>query len=76
MVAIVVFFVKGSVDMNYWVYGLIHSVGMIIGTYIADKYALKKGESFIRIVIIVVIIITALNLFGILNLQNLFKHLL
>ncbi|MDO5760113.1 MAG: sulfite exporter TauE/SafE family protein [Bacteroidota bacterium] len=75
-VAISVFFIRGSVEMNYWLYGLIHSIGMIIGTWIAGKYALKKGEGFIRIIIIVVIIITALNLFGILDLQKIFQYFL
>ncbi len=76
VVAITVFFAKGGVDMDYWLYGLIHSLGMIIGTWIADRYALKKGERLIRIVIIFVIIITALSLFGILDLQNLFKRII
>lgn len=76
LVAITVFFVKGSVEVNYWMYGLIHSIGMIIGTWIAGKYALKKGESFIRIIIILVIMVTALNLFGILDLQKIFQYLL
>jgi len=76
VVAITVFFAKGGVDMDYWLYGLIHSLGMIIGTWIADRYALKKGERLIRIVIIFVIIITALSLFGILDLQNLFTRII
>lgn len=76
VVAITVFFAKGGVDVNYWLYGLIHSIGMIIGTWIADRYALKKGEKIIRIVIIFVIVITALSLFGILDLQNIFESII
>ncbi|MBR1769906.1 MAG: sulfite exporter TauE/SafE family protein [Bacteroidales bacterium] len=75
VVAITVFFAKGGVEVNYWLFGLIHSLGMIIGTWIADKYALKKGEKFIRWVIIFVILLTALNLFGIMDLQKIFKNL-
>lgn len=76
VVAITVFFAKGGVEINYWLYGLIHSIGMIIGTWIADRYALKKGEKVIRFVIIFVIIVTALNLFGILDLQRIFKSII
>lgn len=76
VVAITVFIVKGGVETNFWVYGLVHSLGMIIGTYIADKYALKKGEKFVRMVIIFVIILTALNLFGVIDLQLFFKKII
>lgn len=75
VIAIIVFFVRGEVELQYWFYGLIHSLGMIFGTWIAGKYALKKGEKMVRIVIVFVIILTALNLFGILDFQQLFSFL-
>lgn len=75
VVAITVFFARGGIQLEYWIYGLIHSVGMIIGTWIAGKYALKKGANFVRAVIIFVIIITALNLIGVIDFKDLFKIL-
>jgi uncharacterized membrane protein YfcA len=76
LVALSVFVFRGGIDMKYWCYGLIHAVGNIIGSYIAAKYAVKKGENFVKIVILIVIILTAMNLFGVLNFKILFNNLI
>ena len=75
-VALSVFFSRGGIDMKYWIYGLIHACGNVIGSYIAAKFALKKGENFVKIVILVVIILTCLNLFDIINFKILFNKML
>lgn len=76
IVAISVFFVRGGVQIEYWIYGLIHSLGMILGTWIAGKYAIKKGEGIVKLAIIIVIVITALYLLGIVDFGNIFKKIL
>ncbi len=76
IVAMGVFFLRGDIEAKYWVYGLIHSIGNVIGSYIAAHYALKKGNGFVKIIIICVIVLTALSLFGILDLKNIFKNII
>ncbi len=73
LVAMIVFFFDSQV---YWAYGLLHSLGGILGSWIATKFALKKGANFVRWVIIIVIILTALNLFGIVDLTTLFEGII
>ena len=73
VVAMAVFLLRGGVELRYWLYALIHSAGNVIGSYIATRYALKKGNKFVKIIIICVIIMTALNLLGILDFKIFFK---
>jgi len=73
LVAMTVFIFDSQI---YWSYGLIHSIGSIVGSWIATKFALKKGTNFVRWVVVIVIILTALNLFGIINLKSLFVDIL
>lgn len=74
IVALMVFTLRANIEIKYWIYGLIHSVGNVIGSYIATHYALKKGNKFVKIVIIFVIILTALNLLGIIDIKIFFKN--
>src|SRR5574344_1925139 len=67
LVALGIFAFRGGIETRYWIYGLVHALGNIVGAFIATKYALKRGEGFVRVVILVVIVLAALNLFGILN---------
>ncbi len=56
-----------------WKYSLLLASGNIIGAYLGVKIAVKKGNSFVRIIILTTIIIACLNLFGIFSyLKNLF----
>lgn len=73
IVAIAIFMFESKI---YWTYGLLHSLGGVTGSWIATKFALKKGANFVRWVIIIVIILTALNLFGIINPKSLFNEIL
>ncbi|MBP1629650.1 MAG: hypothetical protein H6Q15_543 [Bacteroidetes bacterium] len=72
--ALVVFMIDSNTI--YWKYALIHSIGTIIGSWFATKFALKKGASFVRWVIIVVIILTAMNLFGLINMKAFFNSII
>lgn len=76
IVAIIVFFFQAKIEMNYWIYGLIHSSGNIIGSFIAAKYALKKGSWFVKIIIAIVIILTSLNLVGVWNMNLFFEKII
>lgn len=73
LVAIGVFILDSQI---YWQYGLLHSLGGVFGSWIATKFALKKGANFVRWVIIIVIILTALNLFGVIDLKIIFNKIL
>jgi uncharacterized membrane protein YfcA len=76
VVAMSVFVFRGGVEPKYWIYALIHSVGNIIGSYIAAKYAIKKGNLFIKIVIVCVIILTALNLLNVIDIKVFIKNII
>lgn len=76
IIAMIVFLIRGEVELKYWIYGLIHSLGAIIGAYIAAKYAIKKGNQFVRWVIVCVIILTAMNLLGVIDLKIILKNLI
>ena len=74
IVAMAVFLFRGGIETKYWIYALIHSFGNLVGSYIAAHYALKKGTQFIKIVIICVVVLIALNLLGVLDMQLFFKN--
>lgn len=60
--AVIVFTISGKV---LWKYGLIIAAGNMIGAYLGVKAAIKKGEKFIRIVLMVAVFIACMKLFGI-----------
>ena len=67
-VILFVFIIHGQVNLYY---GLILSVGNILGALIASRLAVKKGAGFVRWVIIVVILITAAQIFGLIDISSL-----
>ncbi|MDR0971823.1 MAG: sulfite exporter TauE/SafE family protein [Bacteroidales bacterium] len=71
LVAMVVFFFEGNIN---WTFGLLHAAGGALGAYLATLFAIKKGAKFIRWLIIFVIIVTALNLLGIINLKEIMSN--
>ncbi len=75
LVAITIFFFQAKIEFTYWLYGLVHSSGNIIGSFIAAKYALKMGAFFVKIIIVAVIILTCLNLVGVLNMSLFFEKI-
>ncbi len=66
---LVIFMISGCVNYEY---GLIHSIGNILGAYIASKYAVTWGANFVRWVIVSVIILTTAQIFGLVNIKDFF----
>lgn len=73
VVAIIVFMQSGNIN---WQYGLLHSIGTLVGSYVATHLAFKKGAGFVRWIVIAVILFTSLYLFNIINLTQIFQTLL
>ncbi|MEN8138538.1 MAG: sulfite exporter TauE/SafE family protein [Bacteroidota bacterium] len=60
-------------DQVNYKYGLILSIGNVIGAYVASKYAITRGAEFVRWVILVVVLLTAANIFGFIDLNDAFR---
>ena len=71
--ALLVFIINGQVN---WLYGLLLSIGSVIGALIASYLAVKKGAGFIRAVIVVSVILTILQVSGLVDFSELFKKIL
>jgi uncharacterized membrane protein YfcA len=71
--ALAVFMINGQV---HYVYGLLLSAGSVVGALIASYFAVKKGAGFIRAVIILSIILTVLQISGLINFTQLLKSIL
>lgn len=65
---LIIFILNGQVNFTY---GLIMSVGTIIGAYLASHLAIKKGSNFIRWLVIIFIMVSALDMFNILSIKSL-----
>lgn len=62
--SLVVFALNGHVN---WTFGLIHSIGNIIGAQIGSMIAIKKGAALIRYIMLLLMIIVILQLFGVIS---------
>ena len=71
--ALLVFIIDGKVN---YLYGIILSVGSMIGALLASYLAVKKGAFFIRVVILLSVILTLLQMTGILNFTTLIRQVL
>ncbi|MCK9203292.1 MAG: sulfite exporter TauE/SafE family protein [Bacteroidales bacterium] len=71
--ALLVFIIDGKVN---YLYGLILSAGSIIGALIASYLAVKKGAGFIRAVIVLSVVLTILQVTGLVNFTALYHNLL
>jgi uncharacterized protein len=71
--ALLVFMIDGKVN---YLYGIILSAGSVIGALIASYLAVKKGAGFIRIVIVLSVILTILQVSGLINFTMLLKNLI
>ena len=60
-------------DQVNYKYGLVLAIGNVIGAYVASKYAIKRGAEFVRWVILIVVLLTAANIFGIIDLNDAFN---
>lgn len=71
--ALLVFIVDGKVN---YLYGIILSLGSMIGAVIASYLAVKKGGGFIRLVILLSVVLTILQISGLINFTSLLKQIL
>ncbi len=71
--SLIVFIVNGQVD---YLYGLILSAGSVIGALIASYLAVKRGATFIRAVILLSVILTIMQVTGIVNFSALIQKIL
>jgi uncharacterized protein len=71
--ALLVFMINGQVN---YLYGIILSGGSIIGALIASYLAVKKGAVFIRAIIVLSVILTILQITGLINFTELLKNIL
>jgi len=65
--AIGFFMLSGDLTLKMASYGLIHAIGNVIGASLATHFGIKWGNHFIRWLIFVVVILTALKLFGVIG---------
>ncbi|MCK9449672.1 MAG: sulfite exporter TauE/SafE family protein [Bacteroidales bacterium] len=70
-IALLVFVINGAVQ---WKYGLLIGVGGMMGAWIASHLAITKGIRFIKWVIIIVILITSAQLFGLITIEKLLRN--
>jgi uncharacterized membrane protein YfcA len=58
-----------------WAYGLVMALGNMLGAWIASRMAVKKGVVFVKWVIVIVILMTAAQMFGLYDFKSLFMPL-
>jgi uncharacterized membrane protein YfcA len=61
-------------DQVNYLYGFVLAIGNIIGALIASRFAIKNGANFVRWVIVAVVIFTAANVFGLIDIQALLSQ--
>lgn len=66
-VILAVFLFHGQVNLYY---GLVLSIGNVVGALIASRLAVKKGANFVRWVIVAVILLTVAHVFGLIDIQS------
>jgi len=71
--ALLVFIIDGKVN---YLYGIILSAGSMIGALFASYLAVKKGAGFIRAVILFSVLLTILQITGLINFTALLKNIL
>jgi uncharacterized membrane protein YfcA len=59
--ALVVFILNDQVN---WILGLVLAVGNMLGAWVAARMAVKRGASFVRVILIIVIVVSAMMLLG------------
>lgn len=63
-------------DQINWKYGLILAIGNVVGAFVASRLAVSKGVAFVKWVIVIVVLITAADMFGLYDVKALFSTLL
>jgi len=59
-----------------WKYGLILAIGNVVGAFIASRMAVAKGVHFVKWVIVVVILLTSGDMFGLYDFKSVIASLL
>jgi uncharacterized membrane protein YfcA len=67
------FIINGDLTLKMATYGLIHAIGNVIGATLATHLGTQWGNNFIRWLMLVVILLTAMNLFGLIDFSALSK---
>jgi len=60
-------------DQVNYLFGFVLAIGNVIGALIASKFAIKNGANFVRWVIFVVVLLTAANVFGFIDIKELIR---
>ncbi len=68
IIAVIVFTLSGKI---IWKYGLILALGNSIGAWIGVNSAIRRGEKFIKYVLIIAVVIACSKLFGVFKLLGL-----
>jgi hypothetical protein len=63
--AVIVFVITGQIDYKI---GLILASGQVVGAYVATRVAVSWGPKFVRIVLLVVVFVSSLELTGVIDL--------
>ena len=71
--SLAVFMYTGDVD---YLFGLVHGVGNMIGSFLASHYMANWGKSFLKIFIAAIVAICFCDLVGWISLHNVFYSLL
>lgn len=64
--ALFIFFYNNQID---WKYGLTLAIGNMAGAWIASRMAVKKGVDFVKWVIVIVVLVTTGQMFGLYDLK-------
>ncbi len=70
---LLVFLWYGQVN---WKYGLILAIGAVIGALIASRLAVSKGVNFVKWVIVIVILVTSADMFGLVDIKSYISSLI
>ena len=65
------FIINGDMTLKMATYGLVHAIGNVIGATLATYAGVQWGNNFIRWLMLVVIVLTALKLFGFIDFSGL-----
>ncbi len=71
--SLLVYVISGDVKYSY---GFIMAIGNIAGAFIASKFAIERGANFVRYVILIVVIFTALHVFNIIDIHSYYQRIL
>ncbi len=72
-VSLAIFIVSDQVN---YLYGVLLSIGSILGAYIASMMAIKRGGKFIRWVIVASVILAALKITGLVDFKEIFESMI